>query len=179
MKSAMGRLSALLLVALSVAGCKPITLGLPRVHVSATSPDGRFTATVRNHPAIDPPDQSLWLGPTGGSARMLCRLSADQDWCDTIVWARDGSLVGFLIQDARLLVACPSTGQVVFDTWLVDRSDGYPPARKVAEVGFLPDGSGVAFRPCPRLGGDCGALQTARLAMPAPDRGDPGRDAGK
>lgn len=154
------RSSALVLLAVALAGCQPTTLGLPRVHASAASPDGRFVAAVRNHPTMDPPDQSLWLEPAGGSARMVLRLSADQDWCDTIVWAPDSSLVGFLIQDARLVVARPATGQVVFDAWLVDRLGAYPPAFKAVDVAFLPGASGVAFRACPRPRGDCGALQT-------------------
>lgn len=146
--------------------CKPIDLGFPRVHASAASPDGRFVALVRNHPTMDPPDQSVWLGPAGGSARMVQRLSGDQDWCDTIVWAPDSSLVGFLIQDARLLVARPATGQVVFDAWLVDQLGAYPPPFKAVDVAFLPDGSGVAFRPCPRSGGDCGTLRIQSLTAP-------------
>ncbi|HPS79964.1 MAG TPA: hypothetical protein PLS53_17540, partial [Thermoanaerobaculaceae bacterium] len=101
---------------------------------------------------------------------MVQKLAGDQDWCDTIVWAPDSSLVGFLIQDARLLVARPATGQVVFDAWLVDRLGAYPPAFKAVDVAFLPDASGVAFCPCPRSGGDCGTIRTQSLTTPTPAR---------
>ncbi|MGV8039238.1 MAG: hypothetical protein AB2L07_03905 [Thermoanaerobaculaceae bacterium] len=150
---------------LLLTACDPATLGIPRVHATATSPDGRHVATVRNHPTIDPPNQSLWLDSDGGPARMVLRLSADQDWCDTIVWAPDSSLVGFLIQDARLVVARPTTGQVVVDAWLVDSPGAYPPPQRAAELEFLPDGSGVSFRPCPAAGGACGPRRA--LGLPA------------
>lgn len=162
------RFPACILLTLTMTGCKPATLGLPRVHASSTSPDGRFIAVVRNHPTLDPPDQSLWLEPAGGPARMVQRLSADQDWCDTIVWAPDSSLVGFLIQDARLVVARPATGQVVVDTWVVDRLGAYPPAQKAIDLAFLPDLTGVAFRACPRAGGECGALGILALPICTP-----------
>lgn len=160
------RSTAVVLLAFALAGCEPATLGFPRVHASAASPDGRFVAAVRNHPTLDPPDQSLWLEPVGGPARQVLRLSADQDWCDTIVWAPDSTLVGFLIQEARLVVVRPESGQVVLDAWLVERSGSYPPLQKATDLAFLPDLTGVVFCPCPAAGGACGALRTVGL----PDR---------
>lgn len=157
------RFPACILLTLTMTGCKPATLGLPRVHASSTSPDGRFIAVVRNHPTLDPPDQSLWLEPAGGPARMVQRLSADQDWCDTIVWAPDSSLVGFLIQDARLVVVRPESGRITFDALLLDSSSACPPPQKATELAFLPDLSSIAFRPCPRKGDDCGDLTTVRF----------------
>lgn len=167
------RSTAAVLLAFALAGCEPATLGLPRVHASAASPDGRFVAAVRNHPTLDPPDQSLWLEPVGGPARMMLRLSADQDWCDTIIWAPDSTLVGFLIQEARLVVVRPESGRITFDAWLLDPSGAYPPPQQATDLAFLPDLSGVAFRPCQRQGNGCGGLTTIPV-----ERGLSGRAPG-
>ena len=46
----------------STVSCSALQLGFPRTPVSATSPDGNYVAFVCNHPDIDPPSQSIWLG---------------------------------------------------------------------------------------------------------------------
>lgn len=43
--------------------------GLPREPLSVTAPDRGKTAFVRNHPNIDPPDQSIGLRDAEGSER--------------------------------------------------------------------------------------------------------------
>jgi len=64
----------------SQAGCSSYQLGLPRVAAARQSPDGHYRAIVRNHPSIDPPEQSLWLGADDGSdAEQILKLSGDQD----------------------------------------------------------------------------------------------------
>jgi len=59
------------------------------------SPDGRVVAFVRNHPNVDPPDQSLWLKDSNGRATELTRLAPDADWCNLIVWSSDSTRVTF------------------------------------------------------------------------------------
>src|SRR5215204_5468525 len=82
------------------AACTAEQLGLPRVPVRAVSPDGRDVAFVRNHPELDPPNQSLWLGPIDGRAVQVQRVPPDAWWCDRISWAADSSRVAFVVADA-------------------------------------------------------------------------------
>ena len=146
----------MLLVVLSgLLVCSGCTLeDRPRIDLETPSPDGAMTAFVKNHYTIDGPDQSIWLRYGDGSTKMLRRLSADQDWCGIIVWSGDGSRVGFLIQDARLLIYDAAAAEVTIDTWLVPQ-DGYPPTYRVRTLELSADGREVTFRSCRRRGGDC------------------------
>jgi len=74
------------------------------VPVRAASPDGRFLAFVRNHPEIDPPNQTLWLQPAGGPAVPLAQVPPDAFTCNLIVWSLDSRRVAFVIQDAIIQV---------------------------------------------------------------------------
>ena len=135
--------------------CSKRELGFPRVAVSRQSPDGRYRAFVRNHPSIDPPEQSLWLGAVDGSgAGQIRKLSGDQDWCNVVEWAGDSRSVAFLVQDARLIAVDPTTRRIAVDRWLVPQ-DGYPPTQVVSALSFSFDGSSIRFRACRRPTGEC------------------------
>lgn len=144
---------AILIIAGSGA-CSREQWGFPRTAVASTSPDGRYRAVVKNHAAIDPPAQSLWLTSTGGPAREIRRLSEDQDWCNVIAWSGDSRSVAFLVQDARLIVVDAATRQERLDHWLVDR-DGYPTAQMVTDLAWSGDGSSVRFAVCLRGTAKC------------------------
>lgn len=137
-----------------VGACSREQLGLPRVAVSSASPDGHYRAFVRNHPSIDPPAQSLWLGLDTGAATQVRKLSEDQDWCHVIAWAGDSRSVAFLIQDARLIVVDAATRRTRVDRWLVAQ-DGYPPTQVVTALSLSQDGSSVRFKACRRATGVC------------------------
>ena len=146
---------AVVMTGLMAAGaCSQQQLGLPRVAVSATSPDGHYRAFVRNHPSIDPPAQSLWLASGTGDAIQLRKLAEDQDWCGLIAWTGDSRSVAFLIQDARLIVVDAATRRTRVDRWLVDQ-DGYPPSHAVNDLSLARDGSSVRFKACRRATGAC------------------------
>lgn len=132
----------------------PGWLGQRDVAVSAASPDGRYRALVRNHVSLDPPAQSLWIAPANGDARMVRKLSEDQDWCKVVVWSANATRVAFLVQDARLLVVDPRSAALVADRWLVDQ-DGYPPSHEVKDLSLSPDGTSARFRACRRATGIC------------------------
>jgi hypothetical protein len=123
--------------------------GLPREPLSVGSPDRRMTAFVHNHPNIDPPDQSIGLRDAEGSEREILRLGPDSDWCDTAVWSADSSTVGFLVQDARLVVVDARSARVTTQVWLVPQ-DGYPTSRVATELRLSGSGRSVTFRPCQR-----------------------------
>lgn len=143
------------LVAILAAGCSKADLGLPRVALEAESPDGRYVALVRNHPAIDPPSQSLRIGRRGESPRLVRRLAEDMDWCDTIAWSADSSTAAFVVRGARLLVVEAATGETVFDDWVVEWRGEYPPAIVVRGLALDATGSRATFRGCSRRGGGC------------------------
>jgi hypothetical protein len=151
-------------VALVVTGCG-------RTHISVSSPDGRVVARVLFHLSIDPPNQSLWLEPIGGTARQLRHLAEDQDWCNEVHWSADSSTVAFLIQDARLL-AFTRSGQLLVDRWLVD-DRGYPSREVARHFALSSDRSSASFQPClrnPRFSTGvpgCSAVTTVRVRGPA------------
>jgi hypothetical protein len=128
--------------------CSAEQLGLPRTPVSAISPDGRQVAFVRNHPNPDPPSQTIWL-KNGGAARQIQELGADSDWCNTIVWSADNSVVAYLVQDARLIAVDSASQRIVSETWLAPQ-DSYPPSRMVIDLSLNSSGTEARFRACQR-----------------------------
>ena len=154
-----------LLAAVVFVGCSERELGLPRIQIEQASPDGNRVAYVRNHPSIDPPSQSLWVRSEKGRTKVL-RLAEDVAWCDTIVWSGDGSRVGFLVQNAWLVVADGATGELLWKGWLVDEEARrpYPPNEKITELTLSDDGFEASFERCPRRGpGSCDVLDRVRL----------------
>ena len=135
---------------LSISACTREQLGVPRTPVSVTSPDGQFVAFVRNHPNLDPPSQSIWLGAIGRSATKLKTLGPDSDWCNTIVWSSDSSTVSYLVQDARLVTADARAMRMVSERWLTDWKGEYPPYRMVRDLSLSAAGHEAHFRDCKR-----------------------------
>jgi hypothetical protein len=117
---------------------------LPRTHTVSVSPDGKYTAFVRQHFNSDPPDDHLYLGPADGRARRLMDLAPDSDWCTTIVWTRDSRRVGFLIRDQRLAIFDAASGAHVATVVLVV-PDGYPGSQEARDVAFSDDGTRITF----------------------------------
>lgn len=152
-------------------GCRNV--GLPRIAVEETSPDGAHVAQVRNGPSIDPPNQSLWLADRDGAgATKLRQLSEDQDWCNQIVWSADGSTVAFLVQDARIAIYEARTRRERAWEWLVEHG-GYPTVNEVRELELSPDGSVARYRICRRGTPQC--LETRGFQIPrAADSGNTG-----
>lgn len=113
---------------------------------------------------IDPPSQSLWIRSSEGRKKVL-RLAADVSWCDTIVWSGDGARVGFLVQDAWLVVADATTAEVIWEGWLVDEEPRpYPTSERITELELSVDGSEASFERCPRRGpGSCDVVE--RIAL--------------
>jgi Tol biopolymer transport system component len=118
--------------------------------VSATSPDGRRVAFVRNHADIDPPNQSIWVSELGSGARRIAQLGPDSDWCNTIVWSPDSTTVAFLIQDARLITVDAASRQMVSDKWLTPWEGEYPPYQMAVDLTLDARGTEARFRVCDR-----------------------------
>ena len=157
------------------AACSARQLGFPRTQVSATSPDDNHLAFVRNHPDIDPPSQSIWVGRQGAQPRLIRQLGPDSDWCNTIVWAPDSSTVAFLIQDARLITVDASSQTVISDKWLTAWRGEYPPYQMAVDLTLGARGTEARFRVCDRKtwreyyvfdAANCGDFRTVDLKEP-------------
>jgi len=115
--------SVLLATVFAISCVSCAQLGLPRTSLSIPSPNGSSTALVRNHPGIDPPNQSLWLKNASGEKR-LRDLTPDVDWCSEIAWSADSREVAFLIRDVHVLVF-GADGVLRDEVDLVKRSGNY------------------------------------------------------
>ena len=152
----------------ATAGCQLASDLVPRTHTTSVSPDGRYTAFVHQEASIDPPDDHLYLGPSGGRARRLMDLAPDADWCRTIIWTSDSGRVGFLIRDQHLAVFDTATSELLAFLPLV-RADGYPGSQGARHVVLQPDGV-VSFERYDRatgraLGAETAAIPVRRLSM--------------
>ena len=159
---------AVLVALAATAGCQLAKDLFPRTHTTSLSPDGRYTAFVRQAANLDPPDDHLYLGPSGGSARRLMDLAPDSDWCRTVVWTSDSRRVGFLIRDQRLAVFDSATGEHLAFLQLVP-ADGYPGSQGARNVVLRPDGV-VSFERFDRatnraLGAETAAIPRPRLSL--------------
>ena len=151
------------------AGCTAKDFGFPRVQVEATSPSGSQVAYVRNHPSIDPPNQSLWMKDLGtGKRTKLRKLGEDADWCNAISWSGGGDTVAFLIQDAWVAVYDKAGNEVAVGN-LVQRG-GYPTTTEARELEFNDDASGLRFTECHRRSGTECRQQTVGLDELSLDR---------
>jgi len=128
--------------------CDAAQLGWPAVPLRVPSPDGRAVAFVRNHPDIDPPNQSLWLQASNGAATELTRLAPDADWCNLIVWSADSRRVAFLVSDAILYVYDGRSQAKVFSGFVGRRSWDQPPRYTLQGLALSSDGASVTFREC-------------------------------
>lgn len=135
-------------LAAAAMACEGAHLGWPAVAVRVPSPDGRVVALVRNHPTIDPPDQSLWLQAEDGTAAELARLAPDADWCDRIVWSADSRRAAFLVSGAIVYVYDARSGERVFAGFVGRRSWDQPPRYTLRDLALSADGTAVTFREC-------------------------------
>jgi hypothetical protein len=137
-------------LAAAAMACEGAQLGWPRIPLRVLSPDGRLVAFVRNHPNVDPPDQSLWLKDSNGRATELTRLAPDADWCNLIVWSADSRRVAFLVSDAIVYVYDGQSHAQVFSGFVGRRSWDQPPRFILQHLALSPDGASVTFRECER-----------------------------
>lgn len=143
------RIGLIVVIGLTAA-CSREQLGLPRTPVSVVSPDGRWVAFVRNHPNPDPPSQTIWLGPVGGTAKNVETLGPDSDWCNRIVWSADSSTVSYLVQDERLITVDAGAARIISVKHLTAWQGEYPPYRMVRNLSLSSDGHAASFEDCKR-----------------------------
>ena len=142
------RLGLVSIFAAAALACEAAQLGWPPVPLRVPSPDGRVVAFVRNHPDVDPPNQSLWLQSSNGAATELSRLAPDADWCNLIVWSADSRRVAFLVSDAILHAYDGQSHAKVFSGFVGRRSWDQPPRYTLRDLALSADGTSVTFREC-------------------------------
>jgi hypothetical protein len=133
-------LSITLAAIVVTSGCRLAHDLLPRTHTTSTSPDGRYYAFVRQHLNVDPPDDHIYLGTAGRSARRIMSLAPDADWCRAILWTPDSRTVAFLINEQRLALFDTRTLSQIATVTLVD-ADGYPGSQEARDVSLANDGT--------------------------------------
>lgn len=152
-----------------VAGCSAEDLGYPRVASASQSPDLRYTVEIRNHPTIDPPEQSLWIGETNGQLRYVAGVASDTGWSGPCAWSQDSSLFAFVV-GAKVVVVEPTTGAVRLEQWLIHREDHVSRSRnEIRYIGFAQDSSAVVAQICTRQKLTC--LEPTAIPVPAPGTG--------
>jgi hypothetical protein len=134
------------LLLLACGACSRTQLGFPRTAIDAPSPDRSIVAIVKNRPAFDPPNQSLWL-KTAGREIFLKQLAEDADWCSEITWSGDGKHVAFLIRDSYVLIY-RSDGTKESERYLVTRDGNYLQPFVARNIAILNDR--VQFQLCER-----------------------------
>lgn len=177
------RLALLLIASTTIASsaCRQARDFLPRTHTESTSPDGKYTAWVRQEINIDPPDDHLFLKGPDGRTHRLMDLAPDADWCRSMTWTADSGRVAFLVTDNRLTIFDVTSREHVVEVPLV-KIDGYPGSEEVQKLAFSPDGASVTFDRADRrshsvIAHETLVLPTARLRL-RPTWRDTGQAAG-
>lgn len=156
------RLTLCIAAVATTTACEVATDLLPRTHTTSPSPDGRHTAYVRQGFSVDPPDDHLYLGATGGTTKLLMNLAPDADWCRTIIWSTDSRKVGFLIRDQQLAVFDSATYEHIAMLPLAV-ADGYPGSMGARAVAFTDDGRAIAFERFNRRSGRGSGVETVPI----------------
>lgn len=131
-------------------------LGARRIVAAARSPAGNAVAFVLEGRCAAGLCQTLRIGPTGSSARVVESLSGPEEQATEVAWAPDGSRVGFLINGYQLRVFDAHTGKNLGAMTIVT-PDGAPPSRIARGVTFSSNGAAITFDDCPRDHSGCRA----------------------
>ena len=136
----------------TLASCR----GGPDGHVllARTAPDTHHVALAKLTRCDPGWCETLWLGPTADSAQPVSPTPAQNERCSEIVWTRDGSRVGFLVNGYQLRLYDAASGAPAGLIDLVPR-DGDPTTRIARGLTFSDNGAAVTFDDCPRDRSGC------------------------
>jgi hypothetical protein len=135
-------------------------LGSRRIVMAARSPSGDAVAFVLEGRCAAGLCQTLRIGSTASSAKVVESLSGPDEQAVEIAWAPDGGRVAFLVNGYQLRVFDAHTGRNVGATSIVD-PDGFPPSRIARGVTFSTNGASITFDDCPRDHSGCRASMVA------------------
>jgi len=129
-------------------------LGARRIVIAAKSPAGDAVAFVLEGRCAAGSCQTLRIGASGSSARVVEGLSGPDEQVTEIAWAPDGGRVGFLVNGYQLRVFDAHTGNNLGAMTIVT-PDGAPPSRIARGVTFSTNGAAITFDDCPRDHSGC------------------------
>ena len=129
-------------------------LGARRIVLAAKSPAGDAVAFVLEGRCAAGVCQTLRIGATGSTARVVESLSGPEEQATEIAWAPDGGRVGFLVNGYQLRVFDAHTGKNLGALTIVT-PDGAPPSRIARGVTFSSNGAAITFDDCPRDHSGC------------------------
>ena len=141
-------------VAGSVAFAGGWFLGARRTVLAAWSPARDAVAYVFEARCAAGLCQSLWIGKDMKQAAMAQMLSGPAEQAGEIVWAVDGSRVGFMVNGYQLRVFDARSGVNLGALSLIE-PDGSPSSRVARGVTFSATGAAVTFDDCPRDHSGC------------------------
>jgi hypothetical protein len=98
--------------------------------------------------------QSLWVGGTVKTSRVVETLSGPSETTDEIAWTPDGGRVAFIVNGYQLRLFDAHTGAALGAMALID-PDGFPSSRIARGVTFSTNGAAVTFDDCPRDHSGC------------------------
>ena len=141
-------------VVATVAFAGGYVLGARRIVLFANAPAGDGVAYVLEGRCAAGLCQSLWVGPTVKSAKVVESLSGPSETAGEIAWTADGSRVAFIVNgyQFRLFDARNLTNLGALS--IID-PDGFPPSRIARGVTFSTNGAAITFDDCPRERSGC------------------------
>ena len=124
------------------------------VLLSRSAPDQHHVAMARLTRCDPGWCETLWVGSTADSAQLVSPQTAPNERCTEIVWTRDGSRVGFLMNGYQLRLYEAATAKPAGLLDLVPH-DGDPTTRIARGVTFSDNGAAITFDDCARDKAGC------------------------
>jgi hypothetical protein len=155
--SVKGALPAALIAAFVVAAVAfagGYVLGARRIVRFANAPAGNGVAYILEGRCAAGVCQSLWIGATVKTAKVVEALSGPSEVADEIVWTQDGGRVAFIVNGYQLRLFDAHTGSTLGALAIID-PDGFPSSRIARGVTFSTNGAAITFDDCPRDHSGC------------------------
>jgi hypothetical protein len=145
-------IAAFVVAAVAFAG--GYVLGARRIVRFANAPAGNGVAYILEGRCAAGVCQSLWVGATVKTAKVVEALSGPSEVADEIVWTQDGGRVAFIVNGYQLRLFDAHTGSTLGALAIID-PDGFPSSRIARGVTFSTNGAAITFDDCPRDHSGC------------------------
>jgi hypothetical protein len=129
-------------------------LGARRIVHFANAPNGGGVAYVLEGRCAAGVCQSLWIGASVKTAKVVETLSGAAEVADEIAWTPDGGRVAFIVNGYQLRLFDAHTGANLGALAIVD-PDGFPTSRIARGVTFSNNGAAITYDDCPRDHSGC------------------------
>jgi hypothetical protein len=129
-------------------------LGARRIVHFANAPGGTGVAYVLEGRCAAGVCQSLWIGTSVKTSKVVETLSGPTEEADEIAWTPDGGRVGFVVNGYQLRVFDAHTGASLGAMAIID-PDGFPTTRVARGITFSTNGAAITFDDCPRDHSGC------------------------